>query len=178
MSPLQVPSRTASAGFAVADFGQGKETTEAAVAIARLVCGSWLFGAHVKAVYEMANCACSLSVPAGFSAKRAAARGTRHVATDMESGWAELPGELLMKVLEALQAAEQCAPQDGGWGGRRRCGWCVVGASGCRHDTLVMWVLLRHAGDVGVAEIGCHRRGGGRAGAARRWLAGPQVLLL
>jgi hypothetical protein len=51
----------------------------------------------------------------------------------MESGWAELPEELLRKVLEALQAVEQCAPQDGGWGGwskaSRRCGWCAVGGS-------------------------------------------------
>jgi hypothetical protein len=44
----------------------------------------------------------------------------------MESGWAEL----LTKVLQALQPAEQCAPQDGG-GARplRRCGWCAVGGS-------------------------------------------------
>ena len=35
----------------------------------------------------------------------------------MESGWMVLPEELLPKVLEALQAAEQCAPQDGGWMG-------------------------------------------------------------
>jgi hypothetical protein len=33
------------------------------------------------------------------------------------AGRAELPEELLKNVLEALQAAEQCTPQDGGWGG-------------------------------------------------------------
>jgi hypothetical protein len=30
----------------------------------------------------------------------------------MENGWAELPEELLTKVL--VQAVEQCTPQDGG----------------------------------------------------------------
>jgi hypothetical protein len=54
----------------------------------------------------------------------------RHVAAEVgstESGWEEL----LRKVLEALQAAEQCAPQDRGWGARplRWCGWCALGGS-------------------------------------------------
>ena len=40
----------------------------------------------------------------------------------------------------------------------------------CRHDALVMWLLLgQDATDEGR---------GGRVGAARRWLAGPQLLLL
>jgi hypothetical protein len=70
----------------------------------------------------------------------------------VESGWAELLEELLMKVLEALQAAEQCAPQDRGWAARplRRCGWCAVGGSAVVTP------------DVAVAETGCHRRGGRR----------------
>jgi hypothetical protein len=38
----------------------------------------------------------------------------------------------------------------------------------CRHDALVMWLLL---GQDATDE-------GGRVGAARRWLAGPQLLLL
>ena len=48
-----------------------------------------------------------------------------------ESGWAKLPVELLRKMLQALQAAEQCAPQDRGWGARplRWCGWCALGGS-------------------------------------------------
>ena len=33
------------------------------------------------------------------------------------SGWADMPGDLLVKVLEELEAAEQMAPQDGGWRG-------------------------------------------------------------
>jgi hypothetical protein len=69
----------------------------------------------------MASCASSLSVQPGFSGREALARAQRrHVAAEessMESGWAELQEELLTKVLEALQAAEQCAPQDGGWMG-------------------------------------------------------------
>jgi hypothetical protein len=55
---------------------------------------------------------------------REAVRGARR---------AELPEELLREVLEALEAVEFCAPQDGtGAGGarpRRRCGWCAVGGS-------------------------------------------------
>jgi hypothetical protein len=51
-----------------------------------------------------------------------------------------------------LQAAEQCAPQDGGWGGCKGLG---DGAAG------VQWVILSpcRAGDAAVAETGCHRRG-------------------
>jgi hypothetical protein len=75
----------------------------------------------------------------------------------MESGRAEL---LLAKVPEALQAAEQCAPQE------RRLGWVRLVCSGwkCHHDALVTWLSLRQAAT--------------DEGAARRWLAGPQVLLL
>ena len=38
----------------------------------------------------------------------------RCVAAGEGSGWADLPGDLLVKVLEELEAAEQMAPQDGG----------------------------------------------------------------
>ena len=44
-----------------------------------------------------------------------------------EGGWTELPGELLAKVLELLQAAGQ---QEGGlWFSQAsaRCGWCAPG---------------------------------------------------
>jgi hypothetical protein len=80
-----------------------------------------------------------------------------------------LPEELLMKV---LQAGEQSSPQDGGWGGCKASATARLVCSGwkCRHDALVMRLLLRQDATDG--------RGGGRAGAARRWLAGPQVLLL
>jgi hypothetical protein len=74
-----------------------------------------------------------------------------------ESGWAKLPVELLRKM---LQAAEQCA--------RRRWGRCKASAtvqlpcSGwkCRHDALVMRLLLgQDATDEGAGVL--VRRGGG-----------------
>jgi hypothetical protein len=49
-----------------------------------------------------------------------------------ESGWAKLPVELLRKMLQALQAAEQWAPQGQRLVGarpRRRRGWCAVDGS-------------------------------------------------
>jgi hypothetical protein len=66
----------------------------------------------------------------------------------MESGWAELPEELLTKV---LQAAEPCAPQDGGWVGGLLGDGAATSGWKCRHDALVMWLLLR--------QDACHRRG-------------------
>jgi hypothetical protein len=75
----------------------------------------------------------------------------------------------MTKVLEALRAAEHYATPSGGLVGgwvkaSRRGGWCAVGWR-CRHDALVMWLLLR--------QDATHE---GLCGAA--WLAGPQVLLL
>jgi hypothetical protein len=63
----------------------------------------------------------------------------------MESGWMVLPEDLLPKVLEALQAAEQCAPQDGGWGGCKAPATVRLVSSGwkCRHDAMTMRLLLR-----------------------------------
>jgi hypothetical protein len=93
----------------------------------------------------------------------------RHVEAEegsMDSGGADLPEQLLRKVLEALQAVEQCAPQDGGWGACKAPATVRLVCSGwkCRYDALVMRLLLRRATDE-------------RAGVlVRRWLAGPQVL--
>jgi hypothetical protein len=54
---------------------------------------------------------------------------------------------------EALQAAEQCAPQDGGWGGCKAPGRCS--GRKCRHDALVMWLLLtQDATDKGACWCG------------------------
>jgi hypothetical protein len=78
-----------------------------------------------------------------------------------ESGWAKLPVELLRKMLQALQAAEQCAPQDRGWGGCKASATVRLVCSGwkCRHDALVMWLLLgQDATDEGGVLV---RRGGG-----------------
>jgi hypothetical protein len=71
---------------------------------------------------QMASCACSLSISIGFSLLGFSGRTysttraqRRHEAAEegsMENGWAELPEELLTKVL--VQAVEQCTPQDGG----------------------------------------------------------------
>ena len=44
-----------------------------------------------------------------------------------EGGWAELPDELLAKVLELLQAAGQA----GGLGFLPRCGWCALRGRPC-----------------------------------------------
>jgi hypothetical protein len=89
----------------------------------------------------------------------------QHVAVEegsMESGWAKLPEQLLTKVKKALQAAEQCAPQDGGRCKASATVRLVCSGWKCRHDAL---------GDAAVAETGRHRRGGVLV---RRWLAGPQ----
>jgi hypothetical protein len=74
----------------------------------------------------------------------------------MESGWAVLSEELLTQVLEALLSSVRLRGLGAGLGD---------GAAG------VQWVEVppRRAGDVAVAKTGHHRRGGGRAGAARRW---------
>ena len=86
-------------------------------------------------------CLLSLSVAeeVGFSAATPAEEGST------ESLWAELPPELLAKVLEMLPAAEQSAPQAGGWRGckdsaavRLVCAqWQAV------HDALVTRLVLR-----------------------------------
>jgi hypothetical protein len=86
-------------------------------------------------------CLFSLSVAeeVGFSAATPAEEGST------ESLWAELPPELLAKVLEMLPAAEQSAPQAGGWRGckdsaavRLVCAqWQAV------HDALVTRLVLR-----------------------------------
>ena len=57
----------------------------------------------------------------------------------MESGWAELPEELLTKVLEALLSGVRLRTEAGVGARPRlvRSGWK------CRHDALVMWLLLR-----------------------------------
>ena len=85
-------------------------------------------------------CLLSLSVAeeVGFSAATPAEEGST------ESLWAELPPELLAKVLEMLPAAEQSAPQAGGWRGckdsaavRLVCAqWQAV------HDALVTRLVL------------------------------------
>jgi hypothetical protein len=46
----------------------------------------------------------------------AAHRAQRLLETEEEGGWAELPDELVAKVLELLQAAGPSEPQDGGLG--------------------------------------------------------------
>ena len=97
-------------------------------------------------------CLLSLSVAeeVGFSAATPAEEGST------ESLWAELPPELLAKVLEMLPAAEQSAPQAGGWRGckdsaavRLVCAqWQAV------HDALVMKLVLRQkATDEGVGML-------------------------
>ena len=97
-------------------------------------------------------CLLSLSVAeeVGFSAATPAEEGST------ESLWAELPPELLAKVLEMLPAAEQSAPQAGGWRGckdsaavRLVCAqWQAV------HDALVTkLVLKRSTTDEGVGML-------------------------
>ena len=123
------------------------------------------FAVVVKAVDGMASCACSLSIPRLFSPARVFWSGCtreRYVAVcggggrQHESGWAKLPVELLRKMLQALQAAEQWAPQ-----GQR------LVAQGLGDDAAgVQWMEVppRCAGDVAVAtdEGGVLvRRGGG-----------------
>ena len=62
-----------------------------------------------------------------------------------EAGWAELPDELVEKVLELLQASGQSEPQEGGFGFsqvtatlRLVCaGWKAV------HDAMVTQLVLR-----------------------------------
>ena len=86
-------------------------------------------------------CLLSLSVAeeVGLSAATPAEEGST------ESLWAELPPELLAKVLEMLPAAEQSAPQAGGWRGckdsaavRLVCAqWQAV------HDAMVTRLVLR-----------------------------------
>jgi hypothetical protein len=88
-------------------------------------------------------CLLSLSVTeeVGFSAATPAEEGST------ESLWEELPPELLAKVLEMLPAAEQSAPQAGGWRGckdsaavRLVCAqWKAV------HDAMVTRLVLRPA---------------------------------
>jgi hypothetical protein len=63
----------------------------------------------------------------------------------MESGWAKLPEQLLTKVKKALQAAEQCAPQDGGRCKASATVRLVCSGWNCRHTRLVMRLLLRQA---------------------------------
>ena len=68
----------------------------------------------------------------------------RCVAAGEGSGWADLPGDLLVKVLEELEAAEQMAPQDG-WRGCEASATIRLVCSGWkyRHDAMVMWVMVR-----------------------------------
>ena len=72
----------------------------------------------------------------------------RCVAAGEGSGWADLPGDLLVKVLEELEAAEQMAPQDGGWRGCEASATIRLVCSGWKyhHDTMVMRVVVRRAG--------------------------------
>jgi hypothetical protein len=52
----------------------------------------------------------------------------------VEGGWAELPDELVEKVLELLQAAGRSEPQDEGLGSFQplpRCGWCALRGRPC-----------------------------------------------
>ena len=72
----------------------------------------------------------------------------RCVAAGEGSGWADLPGDLLVKVLEELEAAEQMAPQDGGWRGSEASATIRLVCSGWKyhHDTMVMRVVVRRAG--------------------------------
>ena len=58
-------------------------------------------------------------------------RAQRRRETVTEGGWAELPDELVAKVLELLQEAGR-----GGFGFSRasatvRCGWCALGGRPC-----------------------------------------------
>jgi len=72
--------------------------------------------------------------------------------------------ELLRKMLQALQAAEQCAPQDRGWGGCKALATVRLVCSGwkCHHDALVMRLPLRQdATDEG--RLGCSGRWCGAA---------------
>jgi hypothetical protein len=57
----------------------------------------------------------------------------RCVAAGEGSGWADMPGDLLAKVLEELEVAET----ETGVGARpqRRCGWCAVDGS----TTMTRW---------------------------------------
>jgi hypothetical protein len=87
---------------------------------------------------------CLLSLPiaeeVGFSAATPAEEGSK------ESLWAELPPELVAKVLERLPAAEQSAPQAGGWRGCKDSAAVrlVCKAAKYHHDALVTRQLLRH----------------------------------
>jgi hypothetical protein len=114
-----VPDSLASG--AVVYFAQGKGTTQANSALARYAAGGCVyhrFAAVVKTVDGTASCACSLSIPGSFlrlgfsgpeepasAAVACGSGGWQH-----ESWWANLPVELLRKMQQALQAAEQCAP--------------------------------------------------------------------
>jgi hypothetical protein len=59
-----------------------------------------------------------------------------------------MPGDLLAKVLEELEAAEQIAPQDGRWRGSEASATIRLVCSGWkyRHDAMVMRVVVRRAG--------------------------------
>jgi hypothetical protein len=64
--------------------------------------------------------------------------------------------------MKVLQAGEQSSPQDGGWGGCKASATARLVCSGwkCRHDALVMRLLLRQdATDEGAGVL--VRRGGG-----------------
>jgi hypothetical protein len=145
--------------------------------LARHVAGGCVYcrlGAHVRTVALLTAGelrVLPLDLQLGFWPRWHPRAQRRHVAaeeSDMESGWAELPEELLTKVLKALQAAEHVRPSirlKGGVGARPR-RLVQLACSG------PVEVPPRCAGDVAVAETGCmrHRRGGGRAGAAVvRW---------
>jgi hypothetical protein len=93
----------------------------------------------------------------------------------MENGWAELPEELLTKVL--VQAVEQCTPQDGGWGtgagGACRCKASatvrlVCSGWKCRHDALVMRLVLR--------QDATDKREGWCGAAVARWTSSATAL--
>jgi hypothetical protein len=86
-------------------------------------------------------------------------------------GWTELPKELVEKVLEELLTSVHLRRERVGASKALATVRLVSTGWMSRHDTLVVEELLR---------IGCHRRGGGRAGATLPGggVAGPQVLLL
>ena len=140
-----VPVPDSLASGAVVDLGQWRATgfQQASSALAQYAAGGCVyrrFAVVVKAVDGMASCACSLSIPRcfhrlGFSVRDVPASAAVACGVGLrqhESGWAKLPVELLRKMLQALQAAEQWAPQGQRLVGarpRRRRGWCAVDGS-------------------------------------------------
>jgi hypothetical protein len=83
-------------------------------------------------------------------------RAQRWRETVNEGGWADLPGELMAKVLELLQAAGRTEPQEGGFGLSQATATVrlVCAAWQGVHDAMVTrLVLSRHTTDVAVGML-------------------------